>query len=53
MRTQSKNDPEDPFAPVEQFDFEGLTPDQIRDLLAGCPDSFEHNTYSEQSEDDG
>jgi hypothetical protein len=31
----------DPFAPVEMSNFEGLTPDQIRDLMNACPDSYE------------
>jgi|LauGreDrversion4_2_1035121.scaffolds.fasta_scaffold577874_3 hypothetical protein len=43
----------DPFAPVEMSNFEGLTPDQIRDLMNACPDSYEQESYIEESEDDG
>ena len=43
----------DPFAPVEMSNFEGLTPDQIRDLMNACPDSYEQDSYIDESEDDG
>lgn len=43
-------DPNDPFAPVERINYSGLSPEEIRDLLAACPDSLDQiSSY----EDDG
>ena len=54
-KKQFKNDSEflDPFAPVEALNLEGLSPDQIRELMGVCADSYEHSIYSEEGEDDG
>ena len=41
------------FNSMEQFNFEGLTSDQIRELMAACPESFEQDSDIDQSEDDG
>ena len=43
----------DPFNSVEQFNLDGLTAEQIRELMAACPESFEQDSEMEQSEDDG
>lgn len=43
----------DPLAPIEMSNFEGLTPDQIRDLMNPGPDSYEQDSYIDESEDDG
>jgi len=43
-------DPLDPFAPVERINYSGLSPEEIRDLLAACPDSMDQ-TFSDEEGD--
>lgn len=42
--------PQDPFSGLDRANFSGLSPDAIRDLMAACPDSFEHDSFSDDSQ---